>query len=401
MKIFVAATLLLAFYCVKASAAPHLREKEHDQRALSKKPVKVDICHIPPGNPSNFRTINVSENAVQDHLDHGDLLGPCSENCGTLCRTSGDMCEIHDCEDKRCLGFVMMECDYGHDCTDDQCNPETGFCEYTPDNAKCDDEIECTTDVCNAASGCVHSPVHSHCDDGIGCTFDTCDVDSGCVYIDNCLAGKECDRNQPGSCVAPDPCLGKTCPAGESCDTADGHCKSNAVLRPCIAVIDESDSMTDATVDAIWANFRTKYPHRPFCLLQPQNPDTGYNRLYRPPAFNSDPKTTFAVVNRDTNNPNQASDWLTACGISGTTGIDFVALFIDISGSMILNTVQKSFAKFQADLGPLGLEYCDVHITVRKTGLLRSMPRWQTTIPVPDYAVLRKRKLHFMFTFCI
>jgi hypothetical protein len=334
MKIFIAATLLFAFHGAKASVAPHLRGKEDDQRALAT-PVKVSICHIPPGNPSNFHTISVSENAVQGHLDHGDLVGPCSENCGTLCRTSGNMCEIHDCKDKACLGFVMMECDDdGHDCTDDACNPDTGFCEYTPDDAKCGDEIDCTTD--------------------------TCDVNSGCVHTDNCPTGEECDMGSPGSCVAPDPCLGVTCPSGESCDPADGQCKSNVVLRPCIAVIDESDNFSDGTIDTTWAAFRAKYPDRPFCLLQPQNPDTGYNRLYRPAAFASDPKTKFAVVNRDNNDTSQASDWLTMCGITGTTGIDFVALFIDTSGSMNLGTVQASFAKFQTDLAALGLAYCNV-----------------------------------------
>jgi HYR domain/Putative Ig domain len=37
----------------------------------------VTICHIPPGNPSNAHTITVSQNAVQAHLNHGDILGPC------------------------------------------------------------------------------------------------------------------------------------------------------------------------------------------------------------------------------------------------------------------------------------------------------------------------------------
>jgi hypothetical protein len=38
---------------------------------------KVDICHIPPGNPANAHTINVSVNAVPAHLAHGDYLGEC------------------------------------------------------------------------------------------------------------------------------------------------------------------------------------------------------------------------------------------------------------------------------------------------------------------------------------
>lgn len=38
---------------------------------------KVDVCHVPPGNPANFHTIRVSGNALPAHLAHGDFLGPC------------------------------------------------------------------------------------------------------------------------------------------------------------------------------------------------------------------------------------------------------------------------------------------------------------------------------------
>jgi flagellar hook capping protein FlgD len=38
---------------------------------------KVEICHIPPGNPNNPQTICVSQNAVPAHLAHGDYLGAC------------------------------------------------------------------------------------------------------------------------------------------------------------------------------------------------------------------------------------------------------------------------------------------------------------------------------------
>lgn len=37
----------------------------------------VIICHIPPGNPSNARTICIGENDLPAHLAHGDTLGPC------------------------------------------------------------------------------------------------------------------------------------------------------------------------------------------------------------------------------------------------------------------------------------------------------------------------------------
>jgi len=38
---------------------------------------KVEICHIPPGNPENVHTITISENALETHLEHGDHVGAC------------------------------------------------------------------------------------------------------------------------------------------------------------------------------------------------------------------------------------------------------------------------------------------------------------------------------------
>jgi hypothetical protein len=35
---------------------------------------KITICHTPPGNPGNCHEIEVSLNALQAHLDHGDAL---------------------------------------------------------------------------------------------------------------------------------------------------------------------------------------------------------------------------------------------------------------------------------------------------------------------------------------
>ncbi len=41
-------------------------------------PKKRIICHFPPGNPANVRTISISQNAVQTHYDHhDDYAGPC------------------------------------------------------------------------------------------------------------------------------------------------------------------------------------------------------------------------------------------------------------------------------------------------------------------------------------
>ncbi|WP_452222616.1 hypothetical protein [Lacinutrix chionoecetis] len=37
-------------------------------------PKKITICHIPPGNPDNMHLITISVNALQTHLNHGDMI---------------------------------------------------------------------------------------------------------------------------------------------------------------------------------------------------------------------------------------------------------------------------------------------------------------------------------------
>lgn len=39
---------------------------------------KVTICHVPPGNPANVRTITVDVHAWPAHEAHGDTLGECA-----------------------------------------------------------------------------------------------------------------------------------------------------------------------------------------------------------------------------------------------------------------------------------------------------------------------------------
>jgi len=41
---------------------------------------KIVICHIPPANPSMAHTIRIDEPAVDTHLAHGDVIGPCDDH---------------------------------------------------------------------------------------------------------------------------------------------------------------------------------------------------------------------------------------------------------------------------------------------------------------------------------
>ena len=39
---------------------------------------KVDICHLPPGNPNNPQDLQVDPSSIQAHLAHGDWIGDCA-----------------------------------------------------------------------------------------------------------------------------------------------------------------------------------------------------------------------------------------------------------------------------------------------------------------------------------
>ncbi len=43
------------------------------------KPGKVEVCHVPPGNPFNAHMIVIAGYAFESHMTHGDTEGPCPE----------------------------------------------------------------------------------------------------------------------------------------------------------------------------------------------------------------------------------------------------------------------------------------------------------------------------------
>jgi 5'-nucleotidase len=50
---------------------------KNSAKGSAKNSAKVNICHRPPGNPSNSHTIRVSTKALQAHLAHGDSADAC------------------------------------------------------------------------------------------------------------------------------------------------------------------------------------------------------------------------------------------------------------------------------------------------------------------------------------
>ena len=128
--------------------------------------------------------------------------------------------------------------------------------------------------------------------------------------------------------------------------------------RICIAVIDESNNGDNAPSIAEYNTFRETFPNRKHYLLQPVSSGAANTSALMISALESIYISGFGTdtslngneikvhpVNRDGGNADNASDWFDIVGIQTGT-ITKLALFVDTSGSMTLNTVAASYAKF-------------------------------------------------------
>lgn len=87
--------------CLEATSTS---SEEGDIATSSEK--KVTICHVPPGNSNNTKTIEVSESAVQALLDQGSYLGICIYATNTATSTSNN---TEDNNSKNRKGDVISE----------------------------------------------------------------------------------------------------------------------------------------------------------------------------------------------------------------------------------------------------------------------------------------------------
>lgn len=184
---------------------------------------KVDVCHIPPGNPDNFHTIRISEKALDKHMAHGDLAGACNASCAELC-DDGDACTIDD----------IGDCDHGCPVA----SPVDCFVSL------------CLTDSCDPAVGCVNEPV---CDDGDACTVDACDPGDGSCTAPPvaCDAGNECSPGT-GQCILS--CITETyigngheytiCQGANDRDAAQNYCDA---IGSVLSYIDDAEENTWVT----------------------------------------------------------------------------------------------------------------------------------------------------------
>jgi hypothetical protein len=200
---------------------------------LDEKTGPVTLCHVPPANPSNARTIHVGRAAAVTHLAHGDGMGPCvcppgeewtcysapieTDSVGT-CQRGVKTCLPDGTGYGACVGEIV---------------PVAEVCTDSLDN-DCDGAID---DGCAA---CV--PTAELCGDAID---NDCDgvVDNGCVCtpgsVAACYDGPP-DTDGVGTCVAGvmtcsddglayGACTGAVTPVAELCgDGLDNDCDGAA-----------------------------------------------------------------------------------------------------------------------------------------------------------------------------
>jgi MYXO-CTERM domain-containing protein len=159
-----------------------------------------------------------------------------------LC-SDADACSIGRCTNAgTCLAGAAVGCDDGNSCTDDTCDPQNGACLGTNnDSNSCSDGNACFTGEHCSAGKCVAGTVEVNCDDQNQCTTDVCDPNTGCAHIakscndndacttDGCDPNTGACSNEPRVCDDNDLCTDDTCSAVTGCVfTAKGCDDANA-----------------------------------------------------------------------------------------------------------------------------------------------------------------------------
>lgn len=141
--------------------------------------------------------------------------------------------------------------------------------------------------------------------------YDTCFPDDTCVITD-CDDSNSCTVDvgycDNGSWICDN--FERSCFPGFGCNPQIGSCEPINELIPCIAVIDEDSSFGNPDQATLWAEFRSEYPSRPFCLIGIE--PTG---LAVPQNFLDDGFAGYiSNVARDYGDSSLASSWMELCG---------------------------------------------------------------------------------------
>jgi hypothetical protein len=208
--------------------------------------------------------------ACNDHnpctIDLCDEVNGCSNTVapnGTPCPDGNPCNGAETCQAGICTAGVPPSCNDGNPCTADTCDLVQG-CKHTPvtNNTPCSDGNFCNgAETCQA--GLCRTGTTPSCNDGNACTTDTCDAVSGCVHTPiagcvSCTTNADCNDSNPctadlcsgGACTNPVLPNNTPCPDGTVCNGTElcqgGSCTAGTALN-----CNDGNPCTTDTCDAV------------------------------------------------------------------------------------------------------------------------------------------------------
>jgi|GEM_PF-1003114 len=136
---------------------------------------------------------------------------PCTP--GDLCATAGE------CVAGMCTATDFLDCDDDNPCTEDACVEGECSNDAVEDGIECDDMTVCSL-ASECQSGTCTATEMVDCDDENVCTTDLCDAETGC-YQENAEDGTECDDDN--LCSDASECQGGTCFGTNYVSCSDGN----------------------------------------------------------------------------------------------------------------------------------------------------------------------------------
>ena len=133
-----------------------------------------------------------------------------------FCDPDADLCTGGwQCEAGTCVATAPVACVSGRleeGCLRVACNPATGLCEPTPDDAACADQNPCTIDTCWAGTGECHNLPNPDCDPALATCQGRCDgysEDAPCQCDALCFEFADCCPDLCERCLEwfPDECM--------------------------------------------------------------------------------------------------------------------------------------------------------------------------------------------------
>lgn len=235
-------------------------------------------CETDAGCDNDNPCVNVSCNACSGSACPAGFPARCeASDLDTASCSDGDICTQGDtCKGGACFAGAAKVCDDGIACSEANCSPETGECQFTATNSLCDDGVECTEDICslelggcsvNLGDACSCTTAQECPDDLNPCTSTGC-VAGNCVTQYNgddvvcelsgadCVNGAKC--NGEGACAADTfkpvgtPCDdGSLCTTNDTCSGVGGVCQGVTPHESCNGLDDDCDDKFDEGIATI------------------------------------------------------------------------------------------------------------------------------------------------------